>query len=181
VLEIQVAEADFFDEELDQFIKRPSTTLRFEHSLVSVSKWESVFEKPFLADEPKNREQTLAYVRMMCLDEKIAPEVFSQLSPAHYDAINAYINAKMTATTINERPGSRPGFRETITSELIYYWMVSYNIPFECETWHLNRLIMLIRVCNHKQAPAKKMGRQEAAQQRHELNAQRRARLGTKG
>jgi hypothetical protein len=181
VLEIQLEAADFFDEDHEEFIDSPPATLRFEHSLVSVSKWESVFEKPFLADEPKTAEETLAYVRMMCLDDKIPPEVFSQLSSKHYDVINAYINAKMTATTINERPGSRPGFRETITSELIYYWMVSYNIPFECETWHLNRLIMLIRVCNHKQAPAKKMGRQEAAQQRHELNAQRRARLGTKG
>lgn len=168
-----------FDDEHSRFLPAVTYKVRLEHSLVSVSNWESVFEKPFLGTEERSREETLAYVRMMCLDE-IPPEVFAKFTSEHYKAINTYINARMTATTVTERPGA-PTRTETITSELIYYWMISYNIPFECEKWHLNRLLMLVKVCNHKNASPKKMNKQEAAAERHRLNAQRRAALGSRG
>lgn len=176
---VVVMEEDKFDDSSSKFLPGWSQTFRFEHSLVSVSKWESFTEKPFLSKDDKTREEIQAYIRMMCLDD-FPPGVFSRFTAQHYDAVNAYINAKMSATSITERPGSAMS-REIITSELIYYWMVAHNIPFECETWHLNRLLMLIKVCNHKNRPAKKMSRTEAAQQRHSLNQQRRAAMGTKG
>lgn len=169
-----------YDEDTQQFVFADSFTLRLEHSLLSLSKWESRFEKPFLGRQERTTEETFEYIKMMCLDEEIPPGVFSSLTSEHYEAINQYINAKMSATTINERPGSRMA-RETITSELVYYWMISLNVPFSCETWHLNRLLMLLRVCNHKNSPPKKANRQEMLAQRRALNEQRLAQRKTKG
>jgi hypothetical protein len=178
-LNITVGEEQF-DDVLSRFLPAATTTVTLEHSLVSVSKWESKFERPFLAEKERTTEETLAYVQMMSLDGKIPPGVLSRFTSEHYEAINKYINAKMTATTVNERPGSSLN-RETITSELIYYWMVSYNIPFDCELWHLNRLLMLVRVCNAKNAPAKKRTHQEIAAERRAMNMERRQKHGTRG
>lgn len=180
MLKLQIAEIELFDEENSRFISSPSYTLKLEHSLVSLSKWESVFERPFLGSKERTTEETLVYIRMMDLGNETPPEVFDRLSKQHFDAINVYINAKMTATTINEHSKSG-GLRETITSELIYYWMITLNIPFECQTWHLNRLLTLIRVCNFKNTPPRKMSRQELARRNTTLNQQRRKRLGTSG
>jgi hypothetical protein len=111
---------------------------------------------------------------------KVPREIFLKLNEENIQEIGDYIEAKMTATWFNEQPGEPPS-REVITSELVYYWMTMFNIPFECEHWHLNRLFTLIRICNVKQAPPKKMSRAEIAQRNRELNAQRKAQLGTTG
>lgn len=174
-----IIEPEGFDDSRSRFVPAKTMRLRFEHSLVSLSKWESTFEKPFLTKDDKTEKEIQAYIAAMCLDE-FPPEVFSKFSAKDYDSINSYINAKMTATKIVERPGS-PMSREIITSELIYYWMIAHNIPAQYEAWHLERLLMLIRVCNHKNRPPRKMSRTEAAQQRHSLNQQRRAASGSKG
>lgn len=180
MLTIEVSMAEVFDDSKQEFVVTESIKLDFEHSLVSLSKWESQWEKPFLDEKEKTEEETLSYMKMMLLTPEISPEVFQRLSKINIDAINDYIHAKMTATWFRE-VGPKTHSREVITAEVIYYWMVSMNIPFECQTWHLNRLITLIRVISQKNAPAKKVNRQEAARQRHELNAQRQARLGTRG
>lgn len=179
ILEVKT-ESESFDEETQKFVDPVSFKLRLEHSLVSLSKWESFYEKPFLNNKEKTSEETLTYLRMMCVDDEIPPEVLQHLTQKQLDEINKYIDAKMTATTFTERPGARAA-REIITSEIIYYWMVSYQIPFECQHWHLNRLLALIKVCNHKNAPAKKMNKRESMAQQRQLNAQRKARLGTRG
>jgi hypothetical protein len=181
MLELHIpAGQDWFDDTNQVFIPVPALTLRLEHSLGSVSKWESRFERAFLGKQEKTSEETLAYIEMMILDENFPPGVSSRFSKEHFDQINNYINAPMTATKIQDRPGSQPS-RETITSELVYYWMVTFNIPFDCETWHLNRLLMLIRVCNLKNSSGKKMNRQELASRNRSVNAQRRAASGSKG
>jgi hypothetical protein len=108
------------------------------------------------------------------------PEVLDRLSQANFDAINDYIGAKMTATWFAEEKNVPPN-REIITAELIYYWMLTFNIPMECENWHLNRLFTLIRICNVKNSKPKKMSASEMAQRNRELNAQRRAQMGTQG
>jgi hypothetical protein len=179
VLTITVLGVEHFDEEKQEFLTEGDFILELEHSLVSLSKWESIYEKPFLGLEEKTTEEVFGYVKAMILTPNVPPEVFSRLSQANLEQINAYIEAKMSATWFSETPPPRS--REIITSELIYYWMITFTIPIVCENWHLNRLFTLIKVCNAKNSKPIKMSRSEVAQRNRELNAQRKAQLGTSG
>lgn len=179
MLTIVVPGDEFFDEEKQEFTTRGDVTLDLEHSLVSLSKWESITEKPFLIAKDKTAEEALLYVECMCLTPNIPPGVFSKLSKENFDQINEYISAKKTATWFNE-PRSKRG-REVITSELIYYWLISFNIPFEVENWHLNRLLTLLKICDLKNQKPKKMTRNEIFARNRELNAQRKAQLKSTG
>jgi len=174
MLTVKVSLSESFDEGTQKFVEGQTFDLQLEHSLVSLSKWESNFEKPFLKSE-KTTEETLWYINAMCLTGDIPTVVFSKLSQENIDAINTYVNAKMTATTVTEIPGQRPASREIVTAEVIYHWMIALNIPFECQHWHLNRLLMLVKVCNAKNQQPKKMNPREAANQQRSLNAQRKA------
>lgn len=178
MLTIIVQLAEGFDESTGQFVDTETFSLELEHSLVSLSKWESFFEKPFISSD-KTIEETLWYIEAMTLTPNVPPAVFQKLSQKHYDQINTYINAKMTATWFKDTPQKRS--TEIITSEVVYYWLVALNIPFEVENWHLNRLLTLVRVCNEKNTPAKKVSPKEAAQQRRRLNAERQKQFGTTG
>lgn len=172
-----------FDQEKQEFVSLRETTLQLEHSLVSLSKWESEFEKPFLDGKDKTNEETLAYIKTMCLTPEVPPDIWNYLSDENITEINNYIKRKMTATTINDRDKPSPN-REIITAELVYYWMVALTIPWEAQYWHLNKLLTLIRVCNIKNQPPKKMSRRDAAQaaqDRVALNAQRQAAMRTRG
>lgn len=178
MLKITILGDEFYDEKERLFLTKNDVVLELEHSLVSLSKWESIWEKPFLSRETKSTEETISYVRAMVLTDDFPPEVFSRMSPENFADINKYIDSKMTATWFNEKAQRS---QEIITAEVIYYWMISLNIPFECQDWHLNRLFSLIRVCNQKNTPPKKLSRSELAARNRELNAQRKAQLHTKG
>lgn len=180
MLTIVVPGVEMFDDHAQMFVTKGDVTLELEHSLVSLSKWESEFEKPFLGKDEKTLEEVLAYIKAMTLTPKVPEEIFQKLSEGNIADINKYIDAKMSATWFSDHV-PEPKSREVITSELIYYWMTVFQIPFECENWHLNRLFTLIRVCNLKQAKPKKMNRSENAARMRELNAQRKAQLGTRG
>lgn len=175
MLVINVSSVDLFDEAKQEFIQTPIATLTLEHSLVSISKWESKYEKPFLGDSEKTPEETLDYIRCMSA-EPIPDDVLARITRVESDLINQYISSAQTATTFKELPG-QAGKRssEYVTAELVYYWMVALNIPFECQYWHFNRLMTLIKVTNLKNQPPKKMSRREAMNQNRALNAQRRA------
>lgn len=177
-LTIQLEEG--FEETSSEFFSLSEVKIELEHSLVSLSKWESKFEKPFLGTKEKTSEELVWYVQAMILTPNLPEGILERLSEHHVAEINAYINAKMTATWFKEESNRSPG-SEIITAELIYYWMIALNVPFECQYWHLNRLLTLIQVCNRKNAPAKKMSRREIIAQQQRLNAQRRAALGTTG
>lgn len=178
MLKLLIPVEELFDEESNEFVNR-SVVLELEHSLVSLSKWESTWEKPFLGKDEKTAEETLGYIIAMATSD-FDPDILTNLTDENVKQVNSYIDAKMTATWFNDAP-SKGGSRETITSELIYYWMISLNIPFECQHWHLNRLFTLIKIFNKKNAPTKTMSKRELAERNRTLNAQRKAKLNTTG
>lgn len=172
-----------FDDKTDEFIYTvvsKEQTLQLEHSLLSLSKWESKWCKPFLHRKDLTDEETLDYIKCMTLTRNVDPKVYDNLTEGNIRDIVAYINAPMTATTFSEdKVGKTP--HEIVTSELIYYWMIALQIPSDYAKWHLNRLLTLIRVCNIKNAPPKKMSKREIMSRTAEINAARRKRLNSKG
>lgn len=181
MLTIIIEGEELFNDETQEFSTAgDDAVVHLEHSLLSISKWESKHEKPFLSSMTKTGMEIFDYIKAMSFDQDLDPDVLSRLSKKNIDEIQEYIDSTQSATTFGTMPGHRgPG--EVITSELIYYWMVAFTIPFECERWHLNRLFSLIRICNIKNQKPRQMSRHEVAQQYKDLNAQRRAQMGTKG
>lgn len=177
---IEVPSTEMWDERTEQFIYGEATTLQLEHSLISLSKWESRWNKPFLTKEDKTPEELLDYIRCMTIN-RVDPEVYLRLTPENISTIDKYIGAPMTATTINDHGPKSSSRGEIVTSELIYYWMVTFNIPFECQKWHLNRLMTLIRVCEIKNRPPKKMNKRDIMTRNAALNAARRKKMNSKG
>lgn len=183
MLQLNVIVKDSFDETTSSFVM-DTHTLQLEHSLVSLSKWESKYEKPFLATEKKLESEIADYIRMMDLSPETPPEVFEHLTAEHYAAINEHINAKRTATWFNRLSKPKPN-RQIVTSELIYYWITSYEIPWVVETWHLNRLFTLIEVFNEERGSKEKKTNRTSgssiADERRRLNEARRKEFNTTG
>jgi hypothetical protein len=179
MLTIVVPEREYFDDNKNEFVHTKEVTLQLEHSLVSLSKWEAKWNKPFLSSNDKTDEEILDYIRCMTVTQNVDKSVYYRLSKENIEKINDYINLPMTATTFSDKNASRN--KETITAEIVYYWMIALNIPFECQKWHLNRLLTLVKVCSIKNTPPKKMSRNEIFSRNRALNASRRKALGTKG
>ena len=179
MLTITIPSTELFDERTQEFISTKEQILQLEHSLVSISKWESKWCKPFLSRERKSLDETIDYIKCMTVTQNVNPIVYNCLSISNIEEINKYIELPMTATTFNS--GSNGNNREVITSELIYYWMISLNIPMECQKWHINRLLTLIRVCNIKNTPPKKMSKKDIISRYASLNAARRQKFNSNG
>ena len=181
MLQLTISGAELFDEDTQTFVNVKDTTLKLEHSLLSISKWESKWCKPFLNRDTKHSdEELLDYIRCMTLNN-VPKEIYNAFTQKNINDIIDYINSPMTASTVRTYgENNNPFHNEIVTSELIYYWMIACQIPFECEKWHINRLIMLIKICNAKNNP-KKMTRQEIAMQNRSLNRARRKALKTRG
>ena len=180
MLRITIPSVEYYDESTEEFVTIKGQTIQLEHSLVSVSKWESKWCKSFFTKEDKTLEETVDYVKCMTLTQNVNPQIYAHLTRENIDAVNDYIGAPMTATVFYDDK-TKKGSRETVTAELIYYWMIALNIPFECQKWHLNRLLTLIKVCNIKNSPPKKMSRKEITSRNSAINAARRQKLNTKG
>ena len=181
MLRITIPPTESWDEEAGCFLITKEYNLQLEHSLVSLSKWESKWKKPFYSREDKTYEETIDYIRCMTITQNVPQEAYNAVSNDIINQVSAYIEDTMTATTFTEKRQATGNNGEMITSELIYYWMIALQIPMECQKWHLNRLLTLVRVCNIKNAPPKKMGRKETMNRNRSLNAARRARLNSKG
>lgn len=181
MLRILVDGKEHFDEEKEEFVILGGFVVELEHSLLALSKWESKFEKPFLGPEEKTSEETLAYIEMMIVSPDPPVGILQKFSWEDFEEINNYINSAQSGTTFREIKQST-GRKQIISAELIYSWMVNYRIPLECETWHLNRLFALLRICNIQNSPPqKKRSAREIAAERRAMNERRKAELGTRG
>ena len=180
MLRITIPAIELWDENKEEFINTKEQTLQLEHSLISLSKWESKWNKPFFSKDTKTEEEELDYIKCMTITQNVDPNVYKFIPLNVREEIKEYINAPMSATWFSEDKNTKSS-SEQITSELIYYWMVAQNIPFECDKWHLNRLITLIKICNIKSQPPKKMGKKAIMSRNAALNAARRKQLNTKG
>ena len=180
MLRIVVPETELWDEKNEVFVYVKEHKLQLEHSLVSVQKWEQKWCKSYFSRKEKTREEILDYIRCMTITQNVDPNVYNNLPKSIIDKITEYIEAPMTATYFSKEQSSGNN-REQVTSELIYYWMIALNIPFECQKWHLNRLLTLIRVCNIKNQPPKKMSKRAIMSRNAALNAARRKQLNTRG
>lgn len=162
-------------EEKQEFVElHKPVTIQLEHSLVSISKWEAIWQKPFLGESRHSPEEVMSYIKCMTITQNVDPMVYDYLSKGNIQRIAKYMDSPMTATWFSDRQKRAPS-SEVVTSELIYYWMIAFNIPFQCEKWHLNRLLTLVRVCEAKAAKKEKMSKRDEAAQRHALNEARRA------
>lgn len=180
MLQVTIPATEQWDESTESFINSKEQKLLLEHSLVSVAKWESKWNKPFLSySEKLTREESIDYIRCMTLNKDVDPDIYKRIPNNIMEKISEYISAPMSATILPKEKGR--GSREPVTSELIYYWMVALTIPFECQKWHLNRLINLIGICNIKNAPPKKRSKREIMSRNAALNASRRKRLNSRG
>lgn len=183
MLQVVVPGRELYNSKTKEFIHEKDVTLNLEHSLISLSKWESQYKKPFLGTDTKTIEETIDYVRCMTLNPNVDPEIYRRLTDGVVKQVEAYIHDPMTATWINDQKNG-PHKHQIVTSELIYYWMISLGIPFECQKWHLNRLLTLIRVCSAKnkqlQKP-QKMSQRDIAERNAAINAARRKELNSRG
>ena len=171
-----------WDEASDMFVTTPEITLTLEHSLLSVSKWESKWKKPFLSSDNKSNEELRDYISCMTISPANVDQIIYQTMPLNVvNEIYEYVNDSMTATRIVAKKNGKHQIPEQPTSELIYYWMIQCGIPFECQKWHLSRLLKLIEVCNAKSEPPQKMSRSSILKQNAALNAARRKKYNTKG
>lgn len=181
MLTLEVSEKELFNNRTSEFVYVKPIKLEMEHSLLSLENWEAKWRKSFMQNKDKlSIEEMRDYFRCMTITKNVPSIVYDTLSQEEVDTIIDYINNPMTATWFSEDKSSKPN-REIITAELIYYWMIAQNIPFECRKWHLNKLLTLIQVCSIKNAPEKKMSPKDAAAQRQALNAARRAKYNSKG
>jgi len=180
MLTITVPAIEGYNDATEVFVElEPAVVLTLEHSLVSLSKWEELHEKPFLNDDERTDEEALTYIRCMLLTPDIPQSVLDRLSQKNHDDIGEYICKKMTATWFAKSIG--PASRDIITAEIIYYWMFTLSVPMECQYWHLNKLLTQIRVCNEKQSPKKRMSRRDTLAQQKAINEARRAKFGNQG
>lgn len=179
MLKVTFPSNELYDESKEEFINIKEKTVLLEHSLVSISKWEAKWKKAFLGKNEKTEEESMDYIRCMMVTPNVDHNIMLSITNEIVKQIDEYIGDSMTATTINSI--NKEKNRDIVTSELIYYWMVALNIPFECQKWHLNRLLTLISVCNVKNSPPKKMSKKEIASRNKSINAARKKQFNHKG
>ena len=179
---ITIPEQEFFNSETNEFYTLKSTTFKIEHSLVAIAKWESKWHVAFLDDKvEKTNEMMIDYIRCMTISQNVDPQIYYHIPQDIIKEINDYIGDPMTATVFNDQGNKGVNRGEFVTNELVYYWMIAQNIPLECEKWHFNRLMTLIRVCGEKNKDPKKMNRRDILNRNRALNEARKKAHKTRG
>lgn len=181
MLRIEIPAWEYYDEVKEEFFQVKAQELCLEHSLVSISKWEAIWHKPYLSKTKKTLDELISYIKCMTLTQNVPEISYQGLTKENYDTIADYLTDSMTATWFSKNQGRSSHSREIVTSELIYYWMITLGIPMECQKWHLNRLLTLIQICNIKNSPSKKMSSQAIARQNADINSARRLAMHSKG
>ena len=181
MLRIEIPAWEYYDEVKEEFFQVKAQELCLEHSLVSISKWEAIWHKPYLSKTKKTLNELISYIKCMTLTQNVPEISYQGLTKENYDTIADYLTDSMTATWFSKNQGRSSHSREIVTSELIYYWMITLGIPMECQKWHLNRLLTLIQICNIKNSPSKKMSSQAIARQNADINSARRLAMHSKG
>lgn len=179
MLRLIIPPAELYDEITNEFVYTKSQALQLEHSLVSISKWESKWKKSFIANTKPTIKESIDYIKCMTLTQNVDDDVYKHITSKVIDEVSAYIDDGMSATTFMK--SHDPGTGEIVTSELIYYWMIILGVPFECQKWHLNRLLMLINVCNIKNQPEKHISRSEIYARNAKINADRKKAANSNG
>ena len=181
MLTIVIPSNEKWNEITEEFIYSKGQTIQLEHSLVSISKWEAKWRKSFLSSKDKTNDETLDYIRCMTITQNVSPEIYFHLTKENLKDIEDYIESPMTATIFRGMPITQNGSPEIITSEIIYYWMITLNIPFECQKWHIKRLLTLIKVCDIKNQTPQKQSTRDIMIENTRINEERKRRLNTKG
>jgi hypothetical protein len=181
MLEITIPEREMWLEDKEEFVYIKETHLQLEHSLISLKKWESKWHKPFLEEKDLTEEEIRDYIRCMTLTKGVDPDIYRYITPSVKKEIIDYIKDPMTATWFSKRDQNGVGKKRIVTAEIIYYWMITLNIPVQFEKWHLNQLMTLIRVCNAENATPKKMSKRDILTNNARINAARRAKHKSKG
>lgn len=180
MLVINLPKTEYWDEKKEEFVYSDGGVLKLEHSLISISKWESKWHKPFLGDSEKTPDEILDYIKCMTINGDTRDGIYDNLTSVEYNKINDYIKNPMTASTVTRR-GPKGSTREIVTSELIYYWMINYGVPVEFEKWHINRLLMLIQICEAKQSKPQRQSARDIYSQQKALNAARKKQRNSRG
>lgn len=178
-ISIYVQGTELWDSNSQMFCSSKPQTLILEHSLISISKWESKYHKMFLETKDKTGVELLDYIKCMTINGNVPDMTYYALSEKNLRDILDYMDDSMTASSVFDPP--RKSRSEPVSSELIYYWMIQYGIPFECEKWHINRLLMLIKICTRKNASMTKADKAAMDQRRAAINAQRKAKMKSRG
>ena len=181
MLQITIPAGEKWDNIKQEFVYCKESTLQLEHSLVSISKWESKWHKPFLSNDDKSDEEMLDYIRCMTITQNVNPLAYNFLTEGNIREINEYINNPMSAYSSKEDKKKGKHNSETVTAETIYWWIATLNIPLEAQKWHLNRLLALVGLFNQKNEPPKKMSNRERAELWSKVNAERKKKLNTRG
>lgn len=181
MITIKIPEREFFNQDRNEFVYIKEQKITMEHSLRSVAKWESKWHRPFLSKtDKKTDEELIDYLRCMTLTKNVDPNAYYAIPQDEMNRISSYMEDPMTATTIKEDSRAKSN-RSIVTAEILYYDMTALNIPFECDKWHLNRLLILIEVCSEKNKPKKKIPKRDLMNRNRSLNAARRKKLGSSG
>lgn len=180
MITIDLGTLEYYDSEKNEFVYEEGGKVRFEYSLKMLYEWEGKWKKAFLkGNKNLTTEEAVDFYIMMALD----PIDKKFMTGEAMETLSKYVNDPQTATTFadGQNGNTSPSKGKIFTSEELYAMMITSNVPLDFENRNLNRLITILRVISVQNTPPKKMSKNDIYRQNAALNAERKARLNTKG